>query len=205
MPLTPSAYAVLHESRWQKFVKLLLHRRVRITGIIFFALIAEDMWTRVDPHDLTNLRDLHSLAGLGLVFAGLGLRSWAAGTLHKRTRLAMTGPYQLFRHPLYIGSMFMMLGFCTLVGDQENIWFVLGPILFIYVLRALHEEKSLAAAFPNKWPEYARKVPRFIPRRFPTQPFTDWRLAQWMKNREYQAFGAALLGLAAVKVWQVII
>ncbi len=45
MPLTPSAYAVLHESRWQKFVKLLLHRRVRITGIIFFVLIAEDIVT----------------------------------------------------------------------------------------------------------------------------------------------------------------
>lgn len=205
MPLTSSAYAVLHESRWQKFIKLLLHRRVRITGIIFFVLIAEDMWTRVDPHDLTNLRDIYTLLGLGLVFAGLGLRSWAAGTLHKRTQLTMTGPYQLFRHPLYIGSMFMMLGFCTLVGDRENIWFVLGPILFIYVLRALHEEKSLAATFPDQWPEFARKVPRFIPRRLPTQPFTDWRLAQWMKNREYQAFAAVLLGLVAVKVWQVII
>lgn len=205
MPLPASAYAILHESRWEKFLRMLMHRRVRITGIIFVLLIAEDVWSRVDPHDLTNFRDLHTLVGLSLVFAGLGLRSWAAGTLHKRRQLTTTGPYELFRHPLYIGSMLMMIGFCTLVGDRENLWFVLGPILFIYVLRARHEEKSLAAAFPDQWPQFAKKVPRLIPRRLPTQPFINWEFAQWMKNREYQACVAVLLGLAAVKVWQVVV
>jgi protein-S-isoprenylcysteine O-methyltransferase Ste14 len=192
---------VLQESIWQKLVAMLLHRRVRITGIIFAALIVEDLLQRVVPHDLANLYDYKVLLGLGLIFGGLGLRGWAAGTLHKRTLLATSGPYQLVRHPLYIGSFCMMLGFCFLVDDRENIWFVLGPILVLYVLRAIHEEKYLASAFPDQWPAFAQAVPRFIPRRLPTNMFADWSFSQWLHNREYEATGAVLLGLAAIQMW----
>jgi protein-S-isoprenylcysteine O-methyltransferase Ste14 len=187
---------------WQKTLAFLVHRRVRITAILFVLLMVEDVWNRVDPHNLTNFTDYKVLLGLGLVFCGVGLRSWAAGTLHKRTELTTSGPYGLVRHPLYIGSFMMMVGFCELVDDAENIWFVLGPVLALYIYRALNEEKTLAAAFPDQWPEFARKVPRFFPRRLPKQLFSTWSLKQWIKNREYQAFFAALLGLVALQIWQ---
>lgn len=203
--LAGPAHAVLEQSWWQRFVALLLHRRVRITVIVFVVLLVEDMLERVDPHNLANLTDYKVLLGLGMVFAGLALRSWAAGTLHKRTQLATSGPYGLVRHPLYIGSLFMMLGFCTLVDDAENIYFVLGPILLLYILRAVHEEKTISAAFPDQWPAYAQKVPRFIPRRVPTEMFANWSLSQWLINREYQAVSAVLLGLVAVQVWHLIV
>ena len=190
---------------WDKFIAMLLHRRVRITAIVFFALLTEDVLNRTDPHNLANFTDYKVLLGLGLVFAGLALRTWAAGTLRKRKVLATSGPYQLFRHPLYIGSFFMMLGFCFLVDDRENIWFVLGPILMLYVLRALHEEKQIAAWFPDQWPAYIKEVPRFIPRRLPTEMFTDWNFSQWTKNREYQAFFAVLFGLVALQVWHLML
>jgi protein-S-isoprenylcysteine O-methyltransferase Ste14 len=201
--MASTAQVLLEESWWQKFVSMLLHRRVRITAIIFIALLAEDVIDHVDPHNLMNFRDYKVVSGLGLVFAGLALRSWAAGTLHKRTQLATSGPYELVRHPLYIGSFLMMLGFCLLVDDRENIWFVLGPILFLYILRALNEEKYLARAFPDEWPIFSGSVPRFIPRRLPTTWFNDWSLSQWTKNREYQALSAVLLGLVAIQIWHV--
>lgn len=201
----PNPPATLNQSWWQVFVEVLLHRRVRITGIIFAALVIEDLITRVVPHNLLNLRDYKVLSGLALVMMGAALRSWAAGTLRKRQHLATAGPYQLVRHPLYIGSFLMMLGFCLLVDDPENIWFVLGPILFLYVLRALHEEKSLAKLFPDEWPAFEQSVPRFFPRRLPSSPFADWSAAQWMKNREYQLLGAALLGLIGIQLWHVIL
>ncbi len=203
--LAGSGQSILDETLWQKFIKFLLHRRVPITAFVFIALIVEDVISRVRPHSLLNFRDYYALLGLGLVFSGLGLRSWAAGTLHKRTQLATSGPYGLFRHPLYIGSLFMMLGFCTLIGDKENIWFVLGPILLLYILRANHEEKIISAAFPEQWPAYADKVPRFIPRKLPTQVFADWSLGQWLNNREYQAVSAVLLGLVALQGWHMML
>jgi protein-S-isoprenylcysteine O-methyltransferase Ste14 len=177
---------------------------VRITVFICGALLVQDVLERVAPHNLANLSDYRVLLGLGLVFSGLGLRSWAAGTLRKRRQLATIGPYGVVRHPLYIGSLLMMLGFCALVNDAGNIWFVLGPILLLYILRAVHEEKKISAMFPTQWPAYAQRVPRFIPRRMPTEMFTDWSLSQWIVNREYQAVSAVLLGLVAVQVWHMV-
>jgi len=202
---TPAAQAILHESRWQKFVKMVLHRRVRITVILFVVLVGEDVIERVDPHSLTNYRDYHSVLGIALILLGLGMRSWAAGTLKKRTQLATSGPYQLMRHPLYAGSLCLMLGFCSLIDDPENIVFILGPMLLMYIVRAIHEEKSLATLFPDEWSDYIRQVPRFLPRRLPTAIFADWSWEQWQKNREYQAVVAVLLGLAGVQVWQAMI
>lgn len=199
-----TADATLNSNLWQKFVEFLLNRRVRITAFIFIVLVAEDLLTRVQPHNLIDLANYQVLGGLGLVFTGLGLRTWAAGTLQKRKQLAMSGPYQLVRHPLYVGSYLMMVGFCLLVGDRENLLVVFGPILFLYILRAISEERYLAKLFPEQWPDFIRRVPRFIPRRLPTAMFEDWSLAQWLKNREYNAFGAALLGLVAIQAWHIV-
>src|SRR3954471_454625 len=147
---------------WRKLLAFLVHRRVPLTAILFVLLLTEDVWNHTNPLNLANLTDYKVLLGLGLVFGGLALRSWAAGTLHKRTELTMSGPYGMVRHPLYIGSFMMMVGFCQLIDDSENIWFVMGPVLALYVYRAIHEERFLAAEFPNHWTEFARKVPRFF-------------------------------------------
>jgi protein-S-isoprenylcysteine O-methyltransferase Ste14 len=187
---------------WRKFLDFVVRRRVRLTAILFALLLIEDVWDRTAPHNLTNLTDYKVLLGLGLVFSGLALRSWAAGTLHKHKELTVSGPYAIVRHPLYIGSFMMMLGFCQLVDDEENIWFVVGPVLAMYIYRAIHEEKFLAAKFPDQWTEFARKVPRFFPHRLPKQFFATWNLKQWLKNREYQAVSAVLLGLVALQIWQ---
>jgi protein-S-isoprenylcysteine O-methyltransferase Ste14 len=189
---------------WKKFLTFLVRRRVRLTAFLFVLLLIEDVWNHTDPHNLANLTDFKVLLGLGLVFSGLALRSWAAGTLHKRRQLTTSGPYGMVRHPLYIGSFMMMVGFCQLIGDAENIWFVAGPVLGLYIIRALHEEKYLAARFPNQWNDFARKVPRFFPRRLPSQLFSSWKLRQWINNREYQAVSAVLLGLVALQIWQFI-
>ena len=206
MPSRPAVAGPAHEVPglilWQRFLAYVVHRRVRITAIMFVLLIAEDVWTKTDPHNLTNLSDYKVLLGLGLVFGGLILRSWAAGTIHKRKVLTTSGPYGLVRHPLYIGSFMMMVGFCQLIDDKENIWFVMGPMLALYIYRALTEEKYLAAKFPDQWEEFARKVPRFFPRRLPKQLFSTWDAKQWIRNREYQAVSAVLLGLIALQIWQ---
>jgi protein-S-isoprenylcysteine O-methyltransferase Ste14 len=190
---------------WQKFLSFLIRKRVRITAVLFVLLLLEDVLERHAPRSLANLGDYKVLLGLAFITCGVALRSWAAGTLHKRTEVTTSGPYGLVRHPLYIGSLMMMIGFCQLVDDAENIWFVLGPILAIYIIRALYEEKCLAAAFPDQWTEYTQKVPRFFPRRVPREFFTNWNLSQWIKNREYQAVSAVLMGLVALQIWQIML
>ena len=148
---------------WQKAAHYLVRRRVPISAFLLIVMIAEDLLTGVRPHNLANLHDAKSLIGLSLVLAGVALRSWAAGILQKRTQLATNGPYGLIRHPLYLGSFFMTLGFCTLIDDRENFWIVLGPLLLLYVLGILHEERSLAKHFARGGKSMSRRRPGSFP------------------------------------------
>jgi protein-S-isoprenylcysteine O-methyltransferase Ste14 len=179
----------------------LIRYRVRISIIVFVTLIAEDVVEGVKPHNLMNVADFMSVLGLALIVGGLALRSWAAGTLHKATELTTTGPYALIRHPLYVGSFMMMAGVCSLIDDAENIWFILGPIGFMYMIKLHHEESRLSKKFGERWQEYVRAVPRFIPAKLPINGFAGWDARQWITNREYQAVAATALGLLAIEAW----
>lgn len=179
----------------------LVRRRVRLTVAVFFVLIAEDLVERVQPHNLLNFSDATTILGLTLIMGGVALRSLAAGTLRKSAQLTTHGLYGLVRHPLYVGSFMMMVGFSLIIGDSENIWVVLGPILALYVYRIVVEERHLAAKFGGQWTDYASAVPRFIPRRLPIGMLGPWRLGEWLKNREYQAVGAVFAGLIAIQLW----
>lgn len=188
-------------NRWEAIAAWLVKRRVRLTVIIFVALMAEDVLIGIRPHDLFDARNPESVAGAVLIAAGLAVRSWAAGILRKSRELSTSGPYAMIRNPLYIGSFLVMGGFCTLIDDFENIFFVMGPVAGLYYLQVLHEERFLSRQFGSAWLEYAQQVPRFIPRRFPVAPFVDWSRQEWLGNREYRAFGAVLLGVLAVQLW----
>jgi protein-S-isoprenylcysteine O-methyltransferase Ste14 len=179
----------------------LVRYRIRISLVVFIALIAEDVLEGLRPHDLLNTSDWKSVLGLGLIASGLALRTWAAGILHKTSQLTTTGPYAIVRHPLYVGSFLMMIGFCLLIDDTENIWFVLGPFAVIYVVKLLNEERILSAKFGEQWHSYAQSVSRFVPYRWPQHVHARWDLQQWLGNREYNAIAATAAGLIAIEVW----
>ena len=166
------------------------------------AMIAVNLVRGQKPHDVLDFADPVSVAGVLLVAAGLALRSWAAGVLHKNSELTTRGPYGLLRNPLYAGSFLMMFGFCAILGDPINFLLVLGPVLAIYVIKVRQEERLLSARFPQAWAEYARTTPRFLPR-LGRVGLAEWRLSQWAHHREYQAFAASLAALVALKLWQV--
>jgi len=182
--------------------EFLTRRRILLSLLLFVGLIAEDVAFGSKPHDVLDYRDPFSVLGTLLVMSGLALRSWSVGILRKDRELTMTGPYRLIRNPLYVGSFMMMFGFCAIIGDRENIWFVLGPVLLLYIVKVRQEERSLANLFPQQWPEYYRQTPRFLPRIGLVNLKADWSGAQWMRSREYQAVAATALALVALKIWQ---
>lgn len=190
------------EGTWQKITAWLVYRRVRLTLAVFAVLLVEDVLIGVKPHGIFAYRDPVAVLGCMLIFAGLGIRSWSAGILRKNRELTTTGPYALVRNPLYVGSFLIMCGFCTLIDDVENIYFVLGPIAGLYFLQVLQEERHMAKLFPSQWPEYAGAVPRFFPRSIPKAAFAPWDANQWLGSREYNALGATLLGMLAVELWR---
>ena len=137
-------------------------------------------------------------AGTAVTVLGLAVRMAAAGCIQKDRVLSRHGPYAYTRNPLYLGSFFMVLGFCIAAG---NVWVLLAffPFFFsIYYATIYREEQYLKQAFGADYAAFCAEVPRFFPRPTPAVrgggPWFSWRQA--MANHEYEGAGAALVLLA---------
>jgi protein-S-isoprenylcysteine O-methyltransferase Ste14 len=182
----------------------LLRRRVKISIALFSSMVIRDMVSGAKPRDIADLTNASTLIGLGLVLAGLLLRSWGAGVLCKETLLCRTGPYSLIRHPLYVGSFMMMFGFCKLIGDAGNMLVIAGPVVWLYLLKIREEELGLLERYAGEWQEYAAATPRFFPWRVTSAIFRDWNFSQWLGSLEYRALTATLAAFVALKVWRIL-
>jgi protein-S-isoprenylcysteine O-methyltransferase Ste14 len=132
---------------------------------------------------------------------GILLRTWAAGTIHKTKKLATTGPYALARHPLYLGSFLIAMGFSLFLWDNENMWAVIAVGVLLYLPKIRREEIHLAQLFGNEWPDYCRRTAMFFPKSLPKLR-SDWSFQQWNHNHEYETFAAGLIALTIIRISQ---
>lgn len=188
------------------FVAWIVKRRITLSLILFTLLIALNLLVfRTRPYLPFDRQQLGSVVGTSLAIAGLAIRSWAAGTLHKSSEVTTIGPYSLVRNPLYVGSFLMIFGFCILMKDWLSLAFALGPLAVLYWFQVRAEERYLSTRFGEAWSEYANKTGRFLPCSLTNQFLLGWSAAQWLRNREYQAMFAtviALAGLCALATFQ---
>jgi protein-S-isoprenylcysteine O-methyltransferase Ste14 len=140
-------------------------------------------------------------AGGVLVVAGLGVRAAAAGYIRKNRELTTGGPYAHTRNPLYLGSILVAVGFTV---AARNAWIALAAAamflaIYLPVIRA--EELYLRSAFSG-YEEYARAVPRFLPRRTAYRAGLDSQGAYsrelYLRHREYNALLGSALMMAAL-------
>jgi protein-S-isoprenylcysteine O-methyltransferase Ste14 len=83
---------------------------------------------------------------------------------HAEQRLITEGIYAHLRHPRYVEMMLGLLGFALIANYLAGyVVFALGGVL-IHVVVVL-EERELRERFGSAWDEYARRVPRYLPRR----------------------------------------
>ncbi|HCB1502276.1 protein-S-isoprenylcysteine O-methyltransferase Ste14 [Klebsiella oxytoca] len=78
------------------------------------------------------------------------------------TTLMTDGWFRYSRNPIYLAMIGVQVAFISLSGIPL---LLLTLPLFIYLLTMLHirpEEAELARLFPRQWPEYARKVRRWL-------------------------------------------
>ena len=161
-------------------------RRIRVPLGFLFAGVY--FWiARPAPHALA--------ASLLLVLPGLALRAAASGHVKKNEELTTTGPYAWTRNPLYLGSMLIAFGF-ALAARSLGIALALAALFaIIYIPTILSEEEFLRGRFAA-FEEYARRVPRLLPYRWPhtagdaARGSFSWQL--YRVHREYNAFLGAL-------------
>ncbi len=165
---------------WEKIA-----RRIRVP--LGFAFAVAYFW-------LAKPTPVALSAGAMFVVSGLLIRAFASGHVTKNEQLTMSGPYAYTRNPLYLGSLVLASGF---ILASRSVWvglMALALFIAIYVPVIRSEETFLRSQF-SVFDEYARNVPRLIPRLTPygtKRSSFSWQL--YWKHREYNA----LLGSAGI-------
>ncbi len=160
---------------------LSLLARFRVTlgflvgGLCFW--LAEPSWQTI------------AVGGL-IALPGEALRLWAAGHIEKGREITRSGPYRFVRHPLYLGSSIMAIGFAVAAGSG---FVVLLVILYmgLTLLAAMRtEERALDQKFNGEYSAYREGRAEPVER-----PFSWQRVAA---NREYRAAAGLAIGLAVL-------
>jgi protein-S-isoprenylcysteine O-methyltransferase Ste14 len=84
------------------------------------------------------------------VFWVLKVNSFASRTIQVETgqKVISTGPYAIVRHPMYLGSVMMLL-FAPLALGSYVAWPAVALLVPFYVVRLLNEEKVLRKELPG--------------------------------------------------------
>ncbi|TAK13507.1 MAG: isoprenylcysteine carboxylmethyltransferase family protein [Acidobacteria bacterium] len=169
-------------------VMLTLLARYRVTlgfvvGVIAFAL-ARPTWTSF-------------IYGAAIAIPGELIRLWAAGHIDKGREITRSGPYRFVRHPLYLGSTIMAVGFAVASGSLTVV--VLVTVYMVATLFAAMrtEEQALDQKFAGEYSAYREGRAAAVER-----PFT-W--ARVVANREYRSAAGVVLGLSfllALILWR---
>ena len=170
--------------------------------------IAAASWLSPAPFFGPRHRAIHALALL-VIFCGLALRAWGAGSagFHTRTarieapRLATAGPFAYVRNPIYLGSILLGTGMSMLIGDP--LAFILTAIVFaiLYFGIVPAEEEFLQNHFGVEYVRYREVVPRFIPhlRPWPGRAKADF---QWKATRGELGILLVLIAIYAALIFK---
>jgi protein-S-isoprenylcysteine O-methyltransferase Ste14 len=88
-------------------------------------------------------------------------------------RLVVTGVYRYVRNPMISGVFTVLLGEGLLLGSLPVLVWALGFAAVNMIYIPLKEEPGLRQRFGDEYLEYARHVPRWLPRRTPWTPPQD--------------------------------
>jgi protein-S-isoprenylcysteine O-methyltransferase Ste14 len=104
------------------------------------------------------------VATLGLAYSvwGLAYLRRSFSIIPEARRLVTGGPYSFSRHPVYLGEIVTAIGINLATAGWPG---ALAVAYFIIceLLRIRWEEGVLSRAFPDDYPAYARRVPRYLP------------------------------------------
>jgi len=126
------------------------------------------------------------LIGLAVALPGELLRLWASGHIDKGREITTSGPYRFVRHPLYLGSAILGVGFIIAAWNAIVGVLVSAYLAFTMAAAIRTEEATLDARFSGAYSDY--RAGRLSPAQ---QRFSWTRVA---KNREYRAVIGFVLG-----------
>jgi protein-S-isoprenylcysteine O-methyltransferase Ste14 len=148
------------------------------------------------------------------IAAGVVLRGWGTGHLVKNDCFTVSGPYAYVRHPLYLGTILVALGFALMLGGWATLAvlaFVLPWFAFCYFPRKERVEGArLEARYGAAFRRYRAEVPALVPRTrawraapaegAAARPDLRWSLRRYDRNNELGTLLAVLAGVGALSL-----
>jgi protein-S-isoprenylcysteine O-methyltransferase Ste14 len=137
-----------------------------------FALMYFGIGYAVIPGHVPKWFPGQRVAGALVIAAGAALMVWALvyfrswrfrATVDRGHQLATGGPFQIMRHPIYMGLNLLALGSAIWV-PSAIVWAAFVLMAMGSDLRARAEERLLTQAFGRSYDEYCARTRRFIPR-----------------------------------------
>ena len=114
---------------------------------------------------LVLVADILGTAGLAYSVWGLAYLRRSFSIVPEARRLVMGGPYALSRHPVYLGEIVTIVGVNLATAGWPGA-LAIACVIACQLLRIRWEEGVLGRAFPNDYPGYALRVPRYFPNPF---------------------------------------
>jgi protein-S-isoprenylcysteine O-methyltransferase Ste14 len=181
--------------RYQSLRRLWLAVTITIAGVVLF--FVSTAWRSEAAH---NFIEAFGLAFIGIAILG---RLWC--TLYiggrKAGEIVSSGPYSISRNPLYVFSTIGAVG----VGAQSGslvISALFGVLcLMAFSIVAKREERFLAAQFPDTYPDYRRRVPRFFPK---LSLYRDEPSLTVLPHRVYTTLKDGLVFFAAMPAFELV-
>lgn len=135
-----------------------------------------------------NCDDRSLLGGIGFILAGLLVRIWANGYAIKLDKLTTSGPYSFVRHPLYLGTMCIAVGFMIMLKLYYIGVLFMTLLITVYTRTVQKEEVMLEQKFREAFLRYRRKVPAFWPAVFPYREGEKWPYSfkRFLRSQEYK-------------------
>ena len=119
------------------------------------------------------------LWGVLVAIPGEAIRIWGSGHLEKEREVTRSGPYRFVRHPLYLGSTIIGVGFAVATHSLWSAIVVVAYLAATLMAAIRTEEATLERRYGAEYAAYrAGRAPAMI-RQF------SW--ARVMSNREYRA------------------
>lgn len=126
---------------------------------------------------------------------GLGMRFWGAGFIGPASRnrkittvhLVTTGPYAIFRHPLYVGNGLLVAAGLVLLRPHWILLVLTGVgFLALYVLIGRAEERRMSEHYGETYVNYKKRVSILFPKKIAGPLFRGFNWG-WAV-REYQTW-----------------
>ena len=140
---------------------------VWVGGAVFYAYL------KTRGAGLLSIRtDAIGWLGVCLLTAGLILHLWSNIELARHDdaeALAVSATYALVRNPIYLAGLSLLAGAGLIYspwGFAEAV-FLLFMFIFFHVRVIYFEEPSLRKAYGERYEEYCRRVPRWLPALWP--------------------------------------